>query len=252
MTSGTIHAIDQSLFLVEGEWPGWPVVSLPGPAVLRSGPRLYLLDTGAGPHLRSAVSAVAASFGRSAELILINSGRHPGLVGNNDLLDALPAGVRRHVRPAVPAGSQDWSADVLAAYPPIRPTSVPGRDLGVFGERLEIRIGGACWSGWEVADDLVAFEVSAHSGRLAFYLGPQRTLLLPDEFALTPAWPGSEVADVLRVGAGVLTMISAGEIDTLGLGFGGPLDARSARDVIEDLLDRARISSAASGGRITA
>ncbi len=257
MTNGTIHAVDENLFLVEGEWPVWPVVSLPGPAVLRSGARLYLIDTGAGPHLRSAVRAVAASFGRSAEVTLINSGRHPGLVGNNDLLDCLPAQTRRYLRPPdpdgpAPDGPPEWPEDLQRAYPPIRPTSVPGRDLDALADRREQRIGRTCWSGWTIADGLVAVEATSHTARLAFYLEKQRAMLLPEELALAPAWPGSDVADVLRVGPLVLELIEAGTIDTLSLGFGPPLDAGSGREAVQDLVDRARISRAAAGGRITA
>ena len=271
MTRGTIHAVDQNLYLVEGEWPEWPTVSLPGSAVLRSRDRLYLLDSGAGPWHRSAIRAVTASFGRPAELVLVNSGTHPGLVGNNDLLDRAPADKRRHLIPpgcrtrdfasyltelprTVPdefggalgeapdeSGSRaEWVRSVLAAYPPARPTSVTATDLGAGRDVPLTRIDGTPWSGWQLSDDLIAIEVKTRSGRLAFYLPKQRTVLLPDELALAPLWPGSDLADVVRIGLEVVELLDAGLIGVVGIGFGPPLDAASARRALWQLVDRAR------------
>jgi hypothetical protein len=244
MARGTIHAVDENLFLVEGVWPTWPLVALPGPAVLRSGRRLYLLDTGAGPLARAAVRAITASFARSAEATLINSGSHPGLVGNNDLLDCLDADVRRHVGPPPSCGADTWMRPMSAAYPRVRPTALPCHDLGVFGPAGPVWIGGASWTGWRVETGLVVLEATAGCDRLAFYLPAQRALLLPDELALAPARPGSDVADVLRIGTFVLTMIDNGAVDVLSLGFGPPLDAASAADAVDDLMNRARTSRA--------
>lgn len=271
MTRGTIHAVDQDLYLVEGEWPERPTVSLPGSAVLRSRDRLYLLDSGAGPRHRSAIRAVTASFGRPAELVLVNSGAHPGLVGNNDLLDRAPADTRRHL---IPPGCQaedlashlselprtvrdefgwavgdapdesgsraEWVRSVLVAYPPGRPASVTATDLGTGRDAPLTRIDGTPWSGWQLSDDLIAIDVTTRSGRLAFYLPGQRTVLLPDELVLAPWWPGSDVADVVRIGLEVVELLDAGLIGVVGLGFGPPLDAVSARRALWQLIDRAR------------
>jgi glyoxylase-like metal-dependent hydrolase (beta-lactamase superfamily II) len=246
MSNGTIHAIDENLFLVEGDWTTRPAVSLPGAAVFRSDDRLYLLDTGTGPRTRAALQAITASFGRCTEAILINSGRHPGLVGNNDLLDALPADARRFVRPPPAKRAGRWAGVVATTGPTTHQTSVPGRDLAVFGEPAQLTIGRSNWTGWQVDDGLVALQATASSGRLAFYLGSQRTLLLPDELVLTPAWSGCDVTDVLRVGALVLRMIDAGVIDVLSMGFGAPLDTQSARVAVKELVDRGRRAGRAS------
>ena len=234
MSTGTIHPVDQNLFLVEGERPSW----LPGAAVLRSGDRLYLLDTGAGPHQRSAIQAVAASFAPAGELLLVNSGDHPGLVGNNDLLDTCAARAQTHLRPNVISAFDAPSvpaevARILAGYPSPRPTLVPAEPLEAVTEATRLVAGGITWAGWRLADDLLIVQVTARTGRLAFLLPDQRALLLPEELLLAPRWPGSDLADVARVSSLVSALHGEGIVDVVSLGFGVPLDVAAARSALD-------------------
>lgn len=226
MAEGTIHGIDDALFLIEGAWPSRPQDSSPGPAVLRCDDRLYLLDTGAGPRLRRAVRAVATSFGRSAEITVINSGRHPGLIGNNDLLEVLVADRRRRL-------------------------TLPD-EVGSTARARLLPVGGAGWPGLDFDDGaVVALEAALAGGRFAFYLPDHRTLLLPDELCLTPGWPGSEPSDVLQTGTRALALLDTGVLDVVGLGFGPPLSAGDARTALADLV-RDTAGTVGPGGTVVA
>lgn len=234
MARGTIHAVDDTLFLVEGEWPDDPSTPRPGPAVLRSGDRLCLLDTGSGPEQRSAVRAIIASFPAPGELMILNSGCHPGLTGNNDLLGSFPADRRTHV-------SHRWHG---AAGPAAGDETRV--ELAAIAEPVSLDTAAGTWQGWRLPD-VTAVEVSAHSARLAFWLPRQRTLLLPDELALAAGWPDSDLAEVRRVGQAVLDLIDAGAVEVVSLGFGGPLGAGQARTRIRSLVDRTPAAAPAGG-----
>ncbi|MFC5138959.1 MBL fold metallo-hydrolase [Actinomycetospora rhizophila] len=107
MAVGALHEITPDLVLIEGRHPHtlWGDPDVPTIAVYRRGPRLYLLDTGAGPEQEAAIRAVAARYTGIEEVLLLNSHGHPDHLGNNHVLAAIPAARRRHhiARAARPA-----------------------------------------------------------------------------------------------------------------------------------------------------
>lgn len=214
MARGTIHAIDDDLFLVEGEWPTTVGASVPGPAVFRSGSRVYLLDTGSGREHRSALEALTMSFGPDAEVVLVNSGTHPGLTGNNDLAQR------------------------------VRGCTVTPVELRQVKSSVS-DVGGVTWPGWRLDGGLVALLATTRTERLAFYLPTQRTLLLPDELVLAPGWPGSDIVDVRRVAHLMLSMIDARLVSVVSVGFGAPLAAEPARDLLFDLTHDVKVGTPA-------
>jgi len=104
MATGTLHTVAPDLHLIEGHHPHnlWDDPDLPTTAVFRSGPRLYLLDTGVGPEQRDAILELAK---RSAaeepieELVLLNSHGHLDHLGNNDVIGEIPAKKASHYIP---------------------------------------------------------------------------------------------------------------------------------------------------------
>lgn len=90
MATGTVHALTDDLHLVEGHHPHnlWDDPDLPTIAVLHSGRRLYLLDTGVGPEQRDSIREVASGYaGAVDEVVLLNSHGHVDHLGNNDVLE---------------------------------------------------------------------------------------------------------------------------------------------------------------------
>ncbi|GLZ49792.1 hypothetical protein Acsp06_59770 [Actinomycetospora sp. NBRC 106375] len=115
MTVGSLHEITPDLVLVEGRHPHslWGDPDLPTVAVYRRGPRLYLLDTGAGPEQYAAILAVAARFTGIEEVLLLNSHGHVDHLGNNHVMAAIPAATRRH---HIPRASRPAAVDHAAFF----------------------------------------------------------------------------------------------------------------------------------------
>ncbi len=104
MTTGTVHTLAPDLFLIEGHHPHnlWDDPDLPTVAIYRSGGRLYLLDTGAGPEQRDAILEVArrcAAERSIEEVVLLNSHGHLDHLGNNNVIADIPAAARSHYFP---------------------------------------------------------------------------------------------------------------------------------------------------------
>lgn len=165
MTSGTIHALSADLFVIEGGWPSPPA------AVYRCGTRLCLLGTGAGAAQRTAIRTVVASYGAVEELVLLSSGSPPGPDSNDGLLDELPAGRRRHLRP----GGADPASEVS-------PSRVPAEDYGALDGPGWIVVGSRRWPGWPFADAAIGvLRIGPPGlGRVGFHLPGCRALVLPD------------------------------------------------------------------------
>jgi glyoxylase-like metal-dependent hydrolase (beta-lactamase superfamily II) len=110
MSTGTIHTVADDLHLIEGHHPHtmWDDPDLPTIAVYRTGRRLYLLDTGAGPEQREAIRSLARRYHNDVdEVMLLNSHGHVDHTGNNDVLAEIAHGKahRHHIsnaaRPAL-------------------------------------------------------------------------------------------------------------------------------------------------------
>ena len=120
MTTGTIHTVADDLHLIEGHHPHniWDDPDLPTIAVYRTGCRLYLLDTGAGPEQREAIRSLARRYHDAVdEVVLLNSHGHVDHLGNNDALAEIADGkaCRHHIsRAARPA--LDFEAFFGAMY----------------------------------------------------------------------------------------------------------------------------------------
>jgi glyoxylase-like metal-dependent hydrolase (beta-lactamase superfamily II) len=115
---GTLHEITPDLVLVEGRHPHtlWGDPDLPTVALYRAGPRLYLLDTGAGPEQRVAIREAAARFTDVEEVVLLNSHGHVDHLGNNHVLQEIPAARRRHHIPRAARPALDHAAFFTAMY----------------------------------------------------------------------------------------------------------------------------------------
>jgi glyoxylase-like metal-dependent hydrolase (beta-lactamase superfamily II) len=118
MTTGTVHEIATDLCLIEGHHPNslWDDPDLPTIALFRSGPRLYLLDTGVGPEQRDAIRQVAARWSGVEEVLLLNSHGHLDHMGNNDVLAELPAATHRHYVPRAARPALDFEAFFRGMY----------------------------------------------------------------------------------------------------------------------------------------
>ncbi|MGD9530048.1 MAG: MBL fold metallo-hydrolase, partial [Pseudonocardia sp.] len=118
MTTGTVHDIAPGLCLIEGHHPHslWDDPDLPTIVMYRSGPRLYLLDTGVGPEQRDGIRQVAARWPDVEEILLLNSHGHLDHLGNNDVLAELPARTRRHFVPRAARSALDFATFFGAMY----------------------------------------------------------------------------------------------------------------------------------------
>lgn len=102
MSLGTVHAVAENLRVIEGHQPRrvWEDPDIPSIAVYDHGRILYLLDSGVGPGMREAVLNLADRLGPLDEVVLLNSHGHLDHLGNNSVIDAIPADTRRHFMPA--------------------------------------------------------------------------------------------------------------------------------------------------------
>ncbi|MTD15118.1 MBL fold metallo-hydrolase [Nakamurella sp. YIM 132087] len=112
MTLGDIDAPAPNLRVIEGHHPHrlWEDPDIPTIALYRHADTLYLLDSGVGEAQRAAILTCAAELGPVEEVVLVNSHGHLDHLGNNDVLDEIPAARRRHflprdARPALEAES---------------------------------------------------------------------------------------------------------------------------------------------------
>lgn len=101
MTLGDIHPIAANLFVIEGHHPHrlWEDPDIPSIVVYRKGSTLYLLDTGVGPLQRTSILHLADQLGPVDEVVLVNSHGHLDHLGNNDVVDDIPATTKRHYFP---------------------------------------------------------------------------------------------------------------------------------------------------------
>lgn len=110
MSVGAIHEVAGNLHLVEGHHPHrlHEDPDIPTIAVYRTDRTLYLLDTGVGPVQRDAIRTLASRDAPPDELVLLNSHGHIDHLGNNDLVEQLAAGTRRHLIPRAARASVDF------------------------------------------------------------------------------------------------------------------------------------------------
>lgn len=118
MTVGTLHEITADLVLIEGRHPHtvWGDPDLPTIAVYRRGPRLYLLDSGAGTEQYAAILEVAGRYPGIEEVLLLNSHGHVDHLGNNHVLQAIGAARRRHYLPRASRPALDHAAFFARMY----------------------------------------------------------------------------------------------------------------------------------------
>ena len=93
MADADIHEITPNLWVIEGHHPHrmWEDPDIPSIVVYRGASTLYLLDTGVGPLQRKAILDLAARGGPVDEVLVLNSHGHIDHLGNNDVVDDIPA-----------------------------------------------------------------------------------------------------------------------------------------------------------------
>ncbi len=101
MADADIHEIAQNLCVIEGHHPHrmWEDPDIPTVAVYKGASTLYLLDTGVGPRQRQAILAMAAKYGPADEVLILSSHGHIDHLGNNDVVDDIPAAAKRNYFP---------------------------------------------------------------------------------------------------------------------------------------------------------
>lgn len=197
MGLGTIHPIDDDLYWIEGRRTETLSDSAAGCAVLRTPHRTYLLNTGSGREQAASISAVTSSFPAPEELVLLSTGDHGALSGNNDLLHRLAAVRHHHLR------LEDLSADD------------------------SLRWGTTRWTGWGIdPGELVVLRCSPRSLGLSVYLPHRRVLILPAGLKL--AHPDQPAECDPRM----VTLLTEGLAEVVLPPFGKPLDPSTARSAL--------------------
>jgi glyoxylase-like metal-dependent hydrolase (beta-lactamase superfamily II) len=120
---GDIVALADNLWLVLGDMPA----DVPNVLVYRSGERVYLLDSGAGPTIRASILNVLHEVGPVESFILLNSHGHPDHVGNNDVIRLAQAKQRKHY--VAQAGLASLALPVAGI--PVLPDGPPAGHHGV-------------------------------------------------------------------------------------------------------------------------
>lgn len=95
---GDVIQLAHNLWFVEGEMPEDSNKD-PDPAnvlVYRSGDRLYLMDSGVGPKMRTSIQRLLQEAGPIESFTLLNSHSHLDHVCNNDLTHAVAARAKAH------------------------------------------------------------------------------------------------------------------------------------------------------------
>lgn len=120
MSTGTVHAIADDLYLIEGHHPHnlWDDPDLPSIVVYRSGTTVYLLDTGAGPEQRESIRGLVRQYeGRIDRIVLLNSHGHLDHLGNNDLVAEIGGHLdTRHYFPRKARAGLDFEPFFTAMY----------------------------------------------------------------------------------------------------------------------------------------
>lgn len=95
---GDIQQLADGLWWIEGEMPqdNDRDPDIANALVYRREDRLYVIDTGSGPVMRTSLLRLLRAQGAIGALTLLNSHTHLDHVGNNDVVHGIPADARFH------------------------------------------------------------------------------------------------------------------------------------------------------------
>jgi len=118
MADADIHEIAANLCVIEGHHPHrmWEDPDIPTIGVYKGASTLYLFDTGVGPQQRKSILDVAEKYGRADEVLILSSHGHIDHLGNNDVVDEIPATTKRNYFPRAGRPGLDSKAFFRAMY----------------------------------------------------------------------------------------------------------------------------------------